>query len=63
MFALLKATPHVKDWWETYYEQKDYWHFGTGVALWYRCCPSWQLTLVLDLSSGTQNEGNLVYAG
>ena len=22
-FALLKATPHIKDWWETYYEQKD----------------------------------------
>ena len=22
-FALLKATPHVKDWWETYCEQKD----------------------------------------
>ena len=21
-FALLKATPHVKDWWETYCEQK-----------------------------------------
>jgi len=21
--SLLKATPHVKDWWETYYEQKD----------------------------------------
>jgi len=21
-FALFKATPHVKDWWETYYEQK-----------------------------------------
>eukprot|EP00253_Pinus_taeda_P014225 PITA_14225 len=23
VFALLKAAPHVKDWWETYYEQKD----------------------------------------
>eukprot|EP00253_Pinus_taeda_P036114 PITA_36114 len=23
IFALLKATPHVKDWWETYCEQKD----------------------------------------
>ena len=23
MFALLKAAPHVKDRWETYYEQKD----------------------------------------
>ena len=23
IFALLKATPHVKDWWETYYEKKD----------------------------------------
>ena len=23
IFALLKSTPHVKDWWETYYEQKD----------------------------------------
>ena len=23
IFALLKATPHVKDWWETYYENKD----------------------------------------
>ena len=23
IFALLKATPHVKDWWETYSENKD----------------------------------------
>jgi hypothetical protein len=23
IFSLLKAAPHVKDWWETYYEQKD----------------------------------------
>ena len=23
IFALLKATPHVKDWWETYCENKD----------------------------------------
>jgi hypothetical protein len=22
-FSLLKVTPHVKDWWETYCEQKD----------------------------------------
>ena len=22
-FSLLKADPHVKDWWETYYERKD----------------------------------------
>jgi hypothetical protein len=22
-FALLKAIPHVKDWWETFYEQKE----------------------------------------
>lgn len=22
-FALLKETPYVKDWWETYYKQKD----------------------------------------
>ena len=22
-FSLLKANPHVKDWWETYYERKD----------------------------------------
>jgi len=22
-FSLLKDTPHVKEWWETYYEQKD----------------------------------------
>jgi hypothetical protein len=22
-FALLKAVPHVKDWWETFYEQKE----------------------------------------
>jgi len=22
-FSLLKAAPHIKDWWETYYEQKD----------------------------------------
>jgi hypothetical protein len=22
-FSLLKAAPHVKDWWETYCEQKD----------------------------------------
>lgn len=23
IFALLKVTPHVKDWWETYYKKKD----------------------------------------
>ena len=23
LFSLLKAAPHVKDWWETYYERKD----------------------------------------
>ena len=23
IFSLLKAAPHVKDWWETYYERKD----------------------------------------
>ena len=23
IFALLKAAPHVKDWWETHYEKKD----------------------------------------
>jgi len=23
VFTLLKAAPHVKDWWETHYEQKD----------------------------------------
>ena len=23
IFTLLKATPHVKDWWETYCEKKD----------------------------------------
>ena len=23
IFALLKATPHVRDWWETYCENKD----------------------------------------
>ena len=23
IFSLLKATPHVKDWWETYCEKKD----------------------------------------
>ena len=23
IYALLKATPHVKDWWETYFEKKD----------------------------------------
>ena len=23
IFSLLKPTPHVKDWWETYYEKKD----------------------------------------
>jgi hypothetical protein len=22
-FSLLKVAPHVKDWWETYYEKKD----------------------------------------
>ena len=22
-FSLLKSAPHVKDWWETYYERKD----------------------------------------
>ena len=31
-FALLKVVPHVKDWWETYYEQasiEDSEMFGT----------------------------------
>jgi hypothetical protein len=23
IFSLLKVAPHVKDWWETYYEKKD----------------------------------------
>ena len=23
IFLLLKSVPHVKDWWETYYERKD----------------------------------------
>ena len=23
IFSLLKAAPHVKDWWETHYEKKD----------------------------------------
>ena len=23
IFSLYKATPHVKDWWENYYEKKD----------------------------------------
>ena len=23
IFALIKAAPHIKDWWETYYEQKN----------------------------------------
>ena len=23
IFSLLKAAPHVKDWWEAYYEIKD----------------------------------------
>ena len=23
-FSLLKSSPHVKDWWETYYECKEY---------------------------------------
>ena len=28
----------------------DCWHFGTGVALRYRCYPWWQLSLITDLS-------------
>ena len=35
-FALLKVVPHVKDWWETYYEQtstKDFVMFGMNPTL------------------------------
>ena len=34
----------------------DCWHFGTGVALRYRCCPWWQLSLMTDLSPDYKNE-------
>ena len=34
----------------------DCWHFGTGVALRYRCCPWWQLSLMTDLSPNYKNE-------
>jgi len=36
VFTLLKAAPHVKDWWETYCEQKDE---GTGSL--FLATPTW----------------------
>ena len=36
MFALLKATPHVKDWWETYSEQE-----GEGEPSLFSVAPTW----------------------
>ena len=36
----------------------DCWHFGTGVALRYRCCPWWQLSLMTNLSPDYKNEEN-----
>ena len=41
----------------------DCWHNGTGLELWHRCCPWWQLYLVIDLSSGLQNEEKVIYVG
>jgi len=38
-------------------------HYGTGLELWHRCCPWWQLYLVTDLNSGFQNERKVIYAG
>eukprot|EP00253_Pinus_taeda_P033443 PITA_33443 len=38
VFALLKAAPHVKDWWETYCEQKDE---STGSL--FSAAPTWDL--------------------
>ena len=35
-FSLLKATPHVKDWWETYCEKKD-----EGEAYLFSTIPTW----------------------
>jgi len=36
VFALLKAAPHVKDWWETYCEQKD-----ETTGLLFSAAPTW----------------------
>jgi hypothetical protein len=36
IFALLKATPHVKDWWETYWEQQ-----GEGETSMFSVSPTW----------------------
>jgi hypothetical protein len=36
IFALLKATPHVKDWWETYSEQE-----GEGEPSLFSAAPTW----------------------
>jgi hypothetical protein len=36
IFALLKATPHVKDWWETYSEQQ-----GEGEPSLFSATPTW----------------------
>ena len=35
-FSLLKAAPHVKDWWKTYYERKD-----EGEPSLFSVIPSW----------------------
>ena len=42
---------------------EDCWHYGTGLGLWLRYCPSWQPSLVTDLSSGTQKVEKDIYAG
>ena len=34
---------------------------STGLELWHRCCPWWQLYLVTDLNSGFQNERKVIY--
>jgi len=35
----------------------DCWHYDTGLALWHRCCPWWQLTQMTDHISSSQNNG------
>jgi len=32
------------------------WHYDTGLALWHRCCPWWQLTQIADHCLGSHNE-------
>ena len=36
IFAILKSTPHVKDWWETYREQE-----GEGEPSLFSTTPTW----------------------